>query len=194
MIKETYKIVLFGASCVGKSTLTVKLVEDIFIEKYNPTMEDLYRNNIMLDGAEYYLEITDTSGSDLFSGMRDFYIKSNDGFILVYSITSISSFMEVEDFYKLIMDIKDNHIKIPCLIAGNKSDLNSERTVAKDMVTNFTEKHDLDHIETCAKDLISVQNMFINIINQIKIYHKNLFTSKTKKKEKNVLFFNLIIF
>ena len=183
MNRKTYKIVLFGASCVGKSAVAVKLTQGIFIETYDPTIEDLYRTDITLDGNNYYLELVDTSGSDLFSGMRDFYIKSNDGFVLVYSIISISSFMEVEDFYNLIIDVKGDHIKIPCLIVGNKSDLNSERTVMKDMIDDFTKKHNLDHIETCAKDLISIQKMFINIINQIKEYHNNIFTPKNKKKK-----------
>lgn len=38
-----YKLVVLGSGGVGKSALTVQFVSDVFVQKYDPTIEDLYR-------------------------------------------------------------------------------------------------------------------------------------------------------
>ena len=77
-----------GTGGVGKSALTVQFVQHIFVDKYDPTIEDSYRKQYMHDNQMYMLEILDTAGTEQFTAMRDLYMKSGDAFILVYSITS----------------------------------------------------------------------------------------------------------
>ncbi|GBN57837.1 Ras-related protein Rap-1 [Araneus ventricosus] len=67
-----YKIVVLGSGGVGKSALTVQFVQGIFVEKYDPTIEDSYRKQVEVDGQQCMLEILDTAGtvSNLFSTSR----------------------------------------------------------------------------------------------------------------------------
>jgi Ras-related protein Rap-2C len=87
-----YKVVVLGSGGVGKSAITVKFVSGKFVEKYDPTIEDFYRKEIEVDGAPSVLEILDTAGTEQFSSMRDLYIKNGQGFVVVYSITSLQTF------------------------------------------------------------------------------------------------------
>jgi Ras-related protein Rap-1A/Ras-related protein Rap-1B len=54
---EPVKVVVLGSGGVGKSAITVQFVQGIFVEKYDPTIEDSYRKLVEVDGAQYMLEI-----------------------------------------------------------------------------------------------------------------------------------------
>jgi GTPase KRas len=58
--------------------------------------------------------------------MRDQYMRTGQGFVMVYSITSRSSFDEINSFREQILRVKDKDY-VPILLAGNKCDLERER-------------------------------------------------------------------
>ena len=64
-----YKIVVLGSGGVGKSALTVQFVQGIFVEKYDPTIEDSYRKQVVIDGETCLLDILDTAGQEV--GVED---------------------------------------------------------------------------------------------------------------------------
>jgi len=66
---------VLGSGGVGKSAITVQFVQGVFVEKYDPTIEDSYRKNVEVDGSQYLLEILDTAGTEQFTAMRDLYMK-----------------------------------------------------------------------------------------------------------------------
>ena len=68
-----YKIVVLGSGGVGKSALTVQFVQGIFVEKYDPTIEDSYRKQVVIDGETYFLDIIETAGQDEYSTLKDQY-------------------------------------------------------------------------------------------------------------------------
>jgi GTPase KRas protein len=60
--------------------------------------------------------------------MRDQYMRTGQGFILVYAITSRSSFDEIAAFKEQINRVKDKD-HVPMILVGNKCDLETERQV-----------------------------------------------------------------
>ena len=60
--------------------------------------------------------------------MREQYMRTGEGFLLVYSITSRNSFEEISTFHQQILRVKDKDT-FPVVIAANKCDLEYERQV-----------------------------------------------------------------
>ena len=73
--------------------------------------------------------VLDTAGQEEFSAMREQYMRSGEGFLLVFSLTDHSSFAEISKFQKQILRVKDRD-EFPMLLVGNKSDLDHQRRVS----------------------------------------------------------------
>ena len=65
----------------------------------------------------------------IFSAMREQYMRTGEGFLCVYSITSRNSFEEISTFHQQILRVKDKDY-FPIIIVANKCDLESERQVS----------------------------------------------------------------
>lgn len=63
-----------------------------------------------------------------FSAMREQYMRTGEGFLLVYSITSRNSFEEISTFHQQILRVKDQD-SFPVIVVANKCDLEYERQV-----------------------------------------------------------------
>ncbi|CAD5124962.1 DgyrCDS13204 [Dimorphilus gyrociliatus] len=153
-----YKLVVLGSGGVGKSALTVQFVQGIFVEKYDPTIEDSYRKHVEIDGQQCMLEILDTAGTEQFTAMRDLYMKNGQGFLLVYSITAQSTFDDLEDLREQILRVKDTD-DVPMVLVGNKCDLEDERMVGYAQGKERATKFNCHFIETSAKSKINVDKV-----------------------------------
>jgi GTPase KRas protein len=71
-----YKLVVVGSGGVGKSALTVQLINFHFIEDYDPTIEDAYRKQVKIDDEVCLLDILGTFLSFLFLLLSFLYMKS----------------------------------------------------------------------------------------------------------------------
>jgi hypothetical protein len=81
-----YKLVVVGDGGVGKSALTIQLIQGQFIEEYDPTIEDSYRKQVLIDGETCLLDILDTAGQEEYSAMRDQYMRTGEGFLFVFAL------------------------------------------------------------------------------------------------------------
>ena len=59
-----YKLVIVGGGGVGKSALTIQLIQNHFIDEYDPTIEDSYRKQVTIDDEACLLDILDTAGQE----------------------------------------------------------------------------------------------------------------------------------
>lgn len=98
----------------------------------------------MIDEEVALLDVLDTAGQEEYSAMREQYMRTGEGFLLVYSITSRQSFEEIVTFQQQILRVKDKDY-FPIIVVGNKCDLESERQVS----TEGSSQHNPKRESTC---------------------------------------------
>ena len=178
-----YKVVVLGAGGVGKSSITVQFVQGVYVESYDPTIEDSYRKQIEVDGRACDLEILDTAGVAQFTAMRELYIKSGKGFLLVYSVTDENSLKELLALREQVLRIKDSDY-VPMVLVGNKCDLEDDRVLSIEDGVKVSQDWGLvPFYETSAMYKTNVDEAFIDVVRQI--MRKEAAISAEKKQQKN---------
>lgn len=121
---QSFKVVLLGEGCVGKTSLVLRYTEDKFNDKHVSTLQvwrrSITTNEIMnivyydrysgflyflqasfvkkklnLNGRRINLAIWDTAGQERFHALGPIYYRMSNGAILVYDITDEDSFQKV---------------------------------------------------------------------------------------------------
>uniref|UniRef100_A0A336MUA4 small monomeric GTPase n=1 Tax=Culicoides sonorensis TaxID=179676 RepID=A0A336MUA4_CULSO len=126
---RVYKIVILGDGGVGKSAVTLQFVSHSFLDYHDPTIEDSYQQQAVIDGEAALLDILDTAGQVEFTAMRDQYMRCGEGFIICYSVTDRHSFQEASEYRRLIARVRLSE-DIPLVLVANKVDLESQRRVS----------------------------------------------------------------
>ncbi|XP_069792428.1 GTP-binding protein Di-Ras2-like [Narcine bancroftii] len=177
-----YRVVVFGAAGVGKSSLVLRFVRGTFMETYIPTVEDTYRQVISCDKNICTLQITDTTGSHQFPAMQRLSISKGHAFILVYSVTSRQSVEELQPIYEQICQIKGNIRNIPIMLVGNKQD-ETQREVEASEGEALASKWMCSFMETSAKLNHNVQELFQELLNLEKRRAMSLQVDGKKSKQ-----------
>eukprot|EP01087_Luapelamoeba_hula_P006081 TRINITY_DN16223_c0_g1_i1.p2 TRINITY_DN16223_c0_g1~~TRINITY_DN16223_c0_g1_i1.p2 ORF type:complete len:199 (-),score=53.30 TRINITY_DN16223_c0_g1_i1:78-674(-) len=162
-----YKLVVVGGGGVGKSALTIQLINHHFMDEYDPTIEDSYRKQVEIDAETCLLDILDTAGQEEFSAMRDQYMRTGQGFLMVYDITNRTSFDEISSFRSQILRVKEDDA-VPCVLVGNKSDLAPQRVVTTAEGQDLAKSFSCTFLEASAKARVNVEESFFALVREIR--------------------------
>ncbi|KAG7473819.1 hypothetical protein MATL_G00099830 [Megalops atlanticus] len=178
-----YKLVVVGAGGVGKSALTIQLIQNHFVDEYDPTIEvqvytpetgkmppecpsDSYRKQVVIDGETCLLDILDTAGQEEYSAMRDQYMRTGEGFLCVFAINNTKSFEDIHQYREQIKRVKDSD-DVPMVLVGNKCDLPA-RTVDTRQAQDLARSYGIPYIETSAKTRQGVEDAFYTLVREIR--------------------------
>lgn len=125
------KIIVMGVGGVGKSAITNRFVIGRWVEKvtydghlelyltfllclikwlfisyqYDPTIEESYQTTIDIEGKAMQVEILDTAGQDAYTPLRETFMHTGDGFLLVYSIVDDQTLEELREIREQILRV-----------------------------------------------------------------------------------------
>ena len=97
------------------------------MDEYDPTIEDSYRKQVVIDGETCLLDILDTAGQEEYSAMRDQYMRTGEGFLLVFAVNNAKSFEDISAYREQIKRVKDaDEVPMVCkYLISQKSNTNN---------------------------------------------------------------------
>jgi len=155
-----HKLVLLGESGVGKSTLVIRFVKGKFNEFQESTIGAAFlTQTVVVEDTTVKFEIWDTAGQERYNSLAPMYYRGSHGAIVVYDITSSTSF----DRAKMWVNELREHLgrKLIIALAGNKADLSEFRQVSTEEASAYASEQDLVFLETSAKTAQNVNEIFL---------------------------------
>lgn len=140
-----FKVVLVGDQGVGKSNLLRRATKDQFDPDSQVTLGIEFASKIVRvpdegRAAQFVkAQIWDTAGQEKFRSITGAYYRNAVGALLVYDITSRSSFEGVKHWVRALRENADPGIVM--ILIGNKCDLKDQRQVRQEEALQFSEKN-----------------------------------------------------
>ncbi|CAD8108183.1 unnamed protein product [Paramecium primaurelia] len=169
MIKEydyLFKLVIVGNSGVGKSSLLLRFSDDTFSDSYLTTIGVDFRfKTLEIDGKKVKLQIWDTAGQERFRTITSAYYKGADGIVLVYDVSSLATFEDIDKFWINEVDsYAEKNVEL--LLLGNKSDI-EEKVVTTQKALDYASIRKMAHMEVSAKTADQVSKAFLSLARKL---------------------------
>ena len=149
------KITVFGEHGAGKSAITYRYLLNKVFDQYDPTIEDAYIKEDLIDDVKVRFSIFDTAGSVIHWEKVSENAKGSNICLIVYSIASRYTFNSCQQFYQRICQTVNNKL-IPIILVCNKCDLIKDNPdkcqVSIDEGINLSDRLNIPLIFTSAKD------------------------------------------
>jgi GTPase KRas protein len=152
-----------------------KLCLNHFVETYDPTIEDSYRKQVVIDGTSCMHGVLDTAGQEEYAALRDQWIRDGNTFVLVYSVSAASTLMRMRQFHEQIMRVKGPSLNggsqsVPVCLVGNKSNKLTERRVSSTQRFELALELGVDYfVESSAKNCINVERAFYDLVRALRV-------------------------
>ncbi|KCV68055.1 Ras like enriched [Fonticula alba] len=173
---KTRRLAVLGFRAVGKSSLTIRFVDNHFVDSYYPTIESTYTKTVQRPvrharrGApteeSFTLEITDTAGQDEYSILSSKHAVGIHGYVFVYSINLQSSFENCKTLRDKILDATGTDW-VPCVLVGNKADLVAQRQVTQEAAEELAKSWRCPFFEASAKHDENINESFFALLDLI---------------------------
>ena len=88
----------------SQTALIRQLLQNYFLSDYEPTIEDSYRKQLVVDSRVCLLDILDSSGQEELSVMREQHMKTGEGLLVVFAPDNASSWEESRELIKKVKE------------------------------------------------------------------------------------------
>ena len=166
--KENYKLklIVLGDTSVGKTNIIQRYISDDYSSNTKSTVGvEFFNKTFHINKDIVKLEIWDTAGQERYKSITSAYYKGSRGVFLVYDITNLSSFEDLDKWKNEINEKVKGPLKM--MIIGNKSDLKDEREVSTENALEKAKNLNIPFMETSALESINIKEAFESILKEM---------------------------
>jgi len=160
----TFKIVLIGDPAVGKTSLILRLSDDVFHSDHVSTNgSNLKTKQCPFGKKSVKIILADTEGQERFRTISRSIYRGANAIIVVYDQANQKTFQNVQ--YWLYEVEKYADADTSTFLVANKNDLLPE--VSSSTGKTFADSKGIPFLETCAKNDVNVDLLFQNVVQSI---------------------------
>ncbi len=140
----------------------IRFTDDTWSDSYVTTIGvDFKIKTLDVDGKSVKLQIWDTAGQERFRNIISSYYRGAQGIMLVYDITDLESFQNLNSW---LIEIEKNASKnVYKILVGNKCDMENDRRVTVNQGKEYADQNGMKFFETSAKDSKNVAEIFLDL-------------------------------
>ena len=160
-----FKVIILGDGAVGKTSMITRFIDDSFSPAYKQTLGlDFHSHKIMLpESHAVMLQIWDIGGQSIGSKMLPHYVSGSHAILLVYDITNKESFLNIEEWHRIIVQTFRGQKPAVVGLVANKCDMIHSSEVSVESHHLFADENRLHSYRISAKSGDQVTACFANI-------------------------------
>ncbi|XP_063420861.1 ras-like protein RAS2 [Mytilus trossulus] len=164
-----FQMACLGSGGVGKTSIIKQYLYGTHSQDHSETVEETYIQTYNINGDNKRIDFIDTAGSFVFPEMQKIYIARAVGFMLVYSVNDAISFELVKIIWQQIKSVRKDILSIPCVIVGNKVDMENKREVETFDALEWAYNENLGgcFVEVSARENNGIKNAFDILLEQL---------------------------
>jgi small GTP-binding protein len=172
--QPSFKLTLVGENGVGKTSLIKRYIGNGFDASEPSTIGcTSFPHEVPLESGPVTLSIWDTAGSERFRSIAPQYYRGSHGFVIVYDLsqpTSVECLRYWIEELSSTVDTAGDKPTVPILLAGNKSDLETDGNAWQD-ARQFAENYGIaHHCKASARSGDNVDEVFEALIPEMVEY------------------------
>lgn len=159
-------LAILGDAGVGKSAITLRYVRNLFVNYYDPTIEDYYKHTTTINGEVFNYSILDTAGMEDYEPLINEWIDKKEAILLVFSVEMEDSVAKLEEYFQKINQRYGKGKRPVVVLVGNKIDM--ERTVSAEKGRSLAERFKIKYYEVSAATGFGIKELFREVLIDIK--------------------------
>lgn len=158
----TCKLIILGDASVGKTSVTLRFVENRFQANYITTLGvNILRKSQNLGKTSLKWIMWDLGGQESYENYRKRFYGGAAAALMVFDVTNPTSFTNLEaKWIKEIQNAQLNPRAMPVVVVANKIDLVDQIKVSTAEVAAFAKKFNFEFVETSAKTGANIEEAF----------------------------------
>lgn len=161
---KKFKVVLMGASSVGKTSIVIRFSKGSFNAGQESTIGAAFiSRDIQTEKGSVSLHIWDTAGQERYRSLVPKYSQGASAIIIVFDVSDAESLIHAKQW---LSEARELHAgKVIWFFVANKVDLEAEVDLEK--VKEFARNEDIEYIETSAKTGQNINDLFLRIAQKV---------------------------